>query len=68
MSAAWAYAASMTVPPVNSIEKCRPRVARKKTAARNVTSETTLSTSACRMNGMSRLIRKNSIVSPCSPN
>src|SRR5678815_5065229 len=52
----------MTVPPVNSIEKCRPRVARKKTAARNVSSEMTLNTSACRMNGMSLRIRKNSIV------
>src|SRR4028118_857772 len=52
----------MTVPPVNSIEKCRPRVARKNTAARKVTSEITLKISACRMNGMSRRIRKNSIL------
>src|SRR5678815_1459292 len=61
MSAGWAYCVSMTVPPVNSIEKCSPRVARKKTAARNVSSEMTLNTSACRMNGMSRWMRKNSI-------
>src|SRR4051794_11606814 len=56
----------MTVPPVNSIEKCRPRVARKKTAARNVSNEMTLNTSACRMNGMSRRMRKNSIVGAVS--
>ena len=58
---------SITVPPVNSIEKCRPRVTRKNTAARKVSNEMTLNTSACRMNGMSRWMRKNSIcLSSCS--
>jgi len=63
--AAWAYCTSMSEPPVNSMEKCRPRVTRKKTAAAKVKNEMTLKTSACRMNGMSRLMRKNSMVS-CS--
>jgi len=54
--------ASTAVPPVNSMEKFRPRVTRKKTAARNVSSEMMLNTSACRMNGMSRRIRKNSMM------
>src|SRR5438128_12372083 len=53
----------MTVPPVNSMEKFRPFVARKKTAARKVSSDTILNASACRMNGMSWRILKNSIVS-----
>src|SRR6185295_16135037 len=51
----------MTVPPVNSIEKCRPRVTRKKTAAKKVSADTMLKINACRMNGMSRRMRKNSI-------
>ena len=36
-------------------------MARKKTAARKVSSEMMLNTSACRMNGMSRRMRKNSM-------
>src|SRR5258706_7484315 len=55
------YLISITVPPVNSIEKFRPLVARKNTARRNVTSDTTLNASAWRMNGMSLRILKNSI-------
>src|ERR1041384_4659943 len=53
----------MTVPPVNSSDRFRPLVARKNTAARNVISEITLNTSACRMNGIVRRILKNSISS-----
>src|SRR5262245_54623709 len=45
------------------MEKFRPRTARKPTAARKVSSEMTLKTSAYRMNGMVRRILKNSIVS-----
>ncbi len=60
-SAACGVAISMTVPPVNSTEKCSPRVARKNTAAMNVTIDTTLNHSAWRMNGMSRRMRKNSM-------
>ena len=52
----------MTVPPVNSMEKCRPFTARNATAAMNVSSEMMLNVSACRMNGMSRRILKNSTV------
>ncbi len=52
----------MIVPPRKSTPRFKPLVARKNTASRNVTSEITLNVSACRMNGMSRLILKNSIV------
>src|SRR5690606_32366950 len=55
--------ASMTVPPVNSIDRCRPRVNRKNTAARNTTIDTALSIFAWRMKGISFLMRKNSIIS-----
>src|SRR5215471_20712051 len=41
--------------------RLRPRATRKNTARMNVTAEMMLNTSACRMNGMSRLMRKNSI-------
>src|SRR6478672_11662341 len=51
----------MTVPPRKSTPRFRPLTARKMTAAMNVTNEMTLNTSACRMNGMSREMRKNSI-------
>jgi len=61
MSALWAYSVSMTVPPVNSIDRCSPRVSRKNTASANVAKEMMLNTSACRMNGMSRRRRKNSM-------
>jgi len=61
-SAVCAYSTSSTVPPVNSTEKCRPRVIRKKTAAKKVSAEMTLNTSAWRMKGMSRRMRKNSMV------
>src|SRR5437763_253601 len=43
----------------------RPLNTRKKTAAANVINETMLNVSACRMNGMSRVKRKNSMVLPC---
>ncbi len=62
MSAVCAYATSITVPPVNSIDGFRPRVTRKNTAARKVMKEIAFSTSAWRMNGMSLLMRKNSTV------
>src|SRR5258706_1500650 len=55
------YLISITVPPVTSIEKFRPLVARKNTARRKVRSDTTLNASAWRMNGMSLRILKNSI-------
>src|SRR5580765_6651952 len=51
----------MTVPPRKSTPRFRPLTARKMTAATNVTNEMMLNTSACRMNGMSREMRKNSI-------
>src|ERR1700712_2662678 len=54
----------MTVPPVNSTDRCSPLENRKNTAARNVTSEITLKTSAFSMNGMSRRILKNSTACP----
>ena len=53
---------SITVPPVKSTPRCRPRMPSAPTAIRNVASEMMLNTSACRMNGMSRLILKNSMV------
>ena len=51
----------MSVPPVNSTDKCKPRLNRKNTAAKKVASEIRLNTIACRMNGMSRRILKNSM-------
>src|SRR6478735_4775059 len=51
----------MTMPPVNSTPRCRPRVIRNSTASTNVTAEITLNTSACRMKGISRSMRKNSM-------
>ena len=65
-SAACVYWASITVPPVNSIDRCRPRVVRKNTAAAKVMNEIALKTNAWRMNGMSRRILKNSISMPLS--
>src|SRR5436190_5901299 len=56
----------MTVPPRKSTPRFRPLTARKMTAAMNVTSEMMLNTSACRMNGMSREMRKNSIAARLS--
>ena len=50
----------MTVPPVNSTDRCSPRVTRKNTAAAKVRNEMMLNTSAFSMNGMSRRILKNS--------
>ncbi len=44
----------MTVPPVNSIDRWKPRVMMKKTAATKVTRLMMFSTSAWRMNGMVR--------------
>src|SRR4029453_17786272 len=52
----------MTVPPRKSTPRLSPRVARKNTASTNVTSEITLNTSAWRMNGMSRVNLKNSMM------
>src|SRR5438105_8959451 len=52
----------MTVPPRKSTPRFNPLVERKNTAARNMANEMTLNTSACRMNGMSRVKRKNSMV------
>src|SRR5712664_1795740 len=49
------------MPPVNSTEKLSPLVDRKNTAARKVSSEMMLNTSACRMKGMVRRILKNSM-------
>ena len=55
----------MSVPPVNSTDKCRPRENRKNTAAKNVISEIRLNANAFFMNGMSRRILKNSmLISP----
>src|SRR3546814_14564097 len=51
----------MTVPPVNSIDRWKPRARMKNTAARNVTRLMMFSTSAWRMNGMVRWMRKNSM-------
>ena len=51
--AACGYFTSTTVPPLNSIDRCRPLVARKNTAATNVSADTTLKIVAKRMNGMS---------------
>ena len=62
MSAGCAYVVSTLTPPVNSIEKFSPRTTRNTTAATNVSNETTLNTSAWRMNGMSRRMRKNSML------
>src|SRR5437763_6516587 len=63
-STACSYATSMTVPPRKSTPRLSPRVARNSTAARNVINDMTLNTSACRMNGISRVKRKNSIGCP----
>src|ERR1700760_738048 len=54
----------MTVPPVNSTDRCSPRWIRKKTAKAKVTKDTAFSTSAWRMNGMVRWIRQNSMMRP----
>jgi len=43
-SALCAYSTSTSVPPVNSIDRFRPRVARKNTAMTKATTETALST------------------------
>src|ERR1043165_7832364 len=51
----------MTVPPVNSMEKCRPRVTRKNTAAAKVMKEMALKINACFISGRSRLMRKSSM-------
>src|SRR4051812_35877276 len=61
--ACW-YFNSITVPPVNSTDRCSPRWNRKNTAATKVNAEITLNTSAWRMNGMSFLMRKNSMSAP----
>ena len=53
----------MTVPPVNSTDKCRPRENRKNTARAKVMKEIALKTNACFMKGMSFLMRKNSMIS-----
>src|SRR5699024_2940204 len=52
----------MTVPPVNSIDRLKPRSTMKVMAARKKNTLTRLSTSAWRMNGMVRRVRKNSMV------
>ena len=52
----------MTVPPVNSTEKFRLRVTRKKTAAAKVRKEMTLKINACFISGKSRLIRNSSMI------
>src|SRR5689334_3382423 len=44
------------------MEKCRPLVKRKTTESRKVINEMTLNTFACRMKGMVRLMRKNSML------
>jgi len=51
----------MTVPPVNSTDRCRPRVSRKNTASAKVMKEIALKINACFMKGMSFLMRKNSM-------
>ena len=53
----------MTVPPVNSIDRCRPLKIRKPTAIRNVSTEIAFRISEYRMNGIVRWMRKNSMVS-----
>ena len=52
----------VVVPPVNSTDRCRPRVKRKKTASAKVISDIALRILACRINGMSLRILKNSMV------
>ena len=64
-STGWPYVTSITVPPRKSTPMFKPMVARKITASRNVTADTTLNASACRMNGMSCWILKNSMCFPC---
>src|SRR5690606_18122889 len=54
-------ATSITVPPVNSTDRCSPRWNRKNTASAKVTNEMMFSTSAWRMNGMVLWMRKNSM-------
>src|ERR1700710_898932 len=54
----------MRVAPVNSTERCSPRWIRKNTAKAKVMKDTAFSTSAWRMNGMVRWIRKNSMMRP----
>jgi hypothetical protein len=51
----------MTVPPVNSIDRCSPLWNRKNTAATKVSAEITLKTNAWRMKGISLLMRKSSM-------
>lgn len=54
---------STTVPPVNSTDRCSPRVTRKNTARTKVRIEITLKINAYFMKGMSLRMRKNSISS-----
>ena len=61
-SAGARYDTSITVPPVNSIDRFSPRKIRKPTAIRNVMAEAALKYSEYRMNGIVLRIRKNSIV------
>src|SRR5260364_374468 len=56
------YWTSSTVPPVNSMDRCSPRLSRKKMAAMNVSVEMMLNISARCMNGISFLKRKNSMI------
>src|SRR5260364_105020 len=56
------YWTSSTVPPVNSMDRCSPRLSRKKMAAMNVSSEMMLIISARCMNGISFRKRKNSMI------
>ena len=61
MATGCAKLTSIRVPPVNSTDKCRPRLKRKNTAAKKVINEIALNTKAWRMNGMSLRILKNSM-------
>ena len=61
MATGCAKLTSIKVPPVNSTERCRPRLKRKNTAAKKVSKEIALNTKAWRMNGMSLRILKNSM-------
>src|SRR5688572_6935374 len=51
----------MTVPPVNSTDRCSPRENRKNTASAKVAKEMMFSTNAWRMNGIVLWKRKNSM-------
>ena len=52
----------MTVPPVNSTDRFKPRETKKNTANTKAVREITLSTNTWRMNGMSFLMRKSSML------